>query len=305
MYRSEINIKHSNRSHLYWGIDKATGEVVGIDDVRSRGLNCNCKCAACNGDFIARKGEKNKHHFAHQSNYECVYANEIAVYLFVKMVFASYQTIEAPEIPVKIGSRTEIAKNNWDARVGEVYYQCDPEQYPPLLVAELDNTPTRIILLFGKYYTEDDIVLLKQEACEKGWDCLSISFPRITEQKSINPDLMRLGVQGNIQGKTWIHNAREARWQHRLQENAVTPPQTMPASWGTAYECPIHKREREGRYYARPEDCSRCAFNYTLVPKCKCLAMNGIQHLRDIKLPIEQRMESIQKCKKKTMSGIY
>lgn len=46
MYRSEINIKHSNRSHLYWGIDKATGEVVGIDDVRSRGLNCNCKCAA-------------------------------------------------------------------------------------------------------------------------------------------------------------------------------------------------------------------------------------------------------------------
>ena len=60
----------------------------------------------------------------------------------------------------------------------------------------------------------------------------------------------------------------------------------------------IHKREREGRYYARPEDCSRCAFNYTLVPKCKCLAMNGIQHLRDIKLPIEQRMESIQKLQK-------
>lgn len=56
---------------------------------------------------------------------------------------------------------------------------------------------------------------------------------------------MRLGVQGNIQGKTWIHNAREARWQHRLQENAVTPPQTMPASWGTAYECPIHKAESE------------------------------------------------------------
>ena len=33
MYQSAISIKHSNRSHLYWGIDKATGEVVGIDDV--------------------------------------------------------------------------------------------------------------------------------------------------------------------------------------------------------------------------------------------------------------------------------
>ena len=29
--------------------------------------------------FIARKGDKNKQHFSHQSNYECVYANEIAI----------------------------------------------------------------------------------------------------------------------------------------------------------------------------------------------------------------------------------
>ena len=45
--------------------------------------------------FVAATGEQaNKHHFAHQSNYECVYANEIAVYLFVKMVFASYHRIK-------------------------------------------------------------------------------------------------------------------------------------------------------------------------------------------------------------------
>ena len=98
MYQSAISIKHSNRSHLYWGIDKATGEVIGIDDVSSRGLNCNCKCAACGGDFIARKGEKNKHHFAHQSNYECVYANEIALYLYVKKVLSGCLQVELPEI---------------------------------------------------------------------------------------------------------------------------------------------------------------------------------------------------------------
>lgn len=153
MYQSVISIKHSNRSHLYWGIDKATGEVVGIDDVSSRGLNCNCKCAACGGDFIARKGEKNKHHFAHQSNYECVYANEIALYLYVKKVLSGCLRVELPEIPVKIGARTELAREKYVAAVGEVFYACEPEQYPPLLVAELDNQPTRIILAFEKTST--------------------------------------------------------------------------------------------------------------------------------------------------------
>lgn len=93
---SILNIKHLNRSHLYWGIDKATGDVVDIDEVNVRGLNCNCRCAACKGDFIARKGEKNKHHFAHQSNYECVYANEIAIYLLTKNSWSSSKPLSCP-----------------------------------------------------------------------------------------------------------------------------------------------------------------------------------------------------------------
>ena len=107
MYESNLNIKHSNRSHLYWGIDKATEEIVGIDEIQARGLNCNCKCAACGGDFIAKKGEKNKHHFAHQSNYECVYANEIALYLYVKRLLEWSHSIELPEVPVRIGERAK------------------------------------------------------------------------------------------------------------------------------------------------------------------------------------------------------
>lgn len=56
MYKSIINIKHLNRSHLYWGIDKASGDVVDIDEVTKRGLNCNCRCAACKGDFYRPEG---------------------------------------------------------------------------------------------------------------------------------------------------------------------------------------------------------------------------------------------------------
>ena len=161
MYKSFINIKHLNRSHLYWGIDKASGDVVDIDEVTKRGLNCNCRCAACKGDFIARKGEKNKHHFAHQSNYECVYANEIAIYLLAKKMLGQLGSVELPAVPVKIGQRTELAKESWQASIGEVHYQCEPEQYPPLLIAALDNRPTRIILSFGKYYNTENLEKLR------------------------------------------------------------------------------------------------------------------------------------------------
>lgn len=45
MFRSNVNIKHANKSHLYWGIDKSTGDVVNIDDVAHSKLNGNRKCS--------------------------------------------------------------------------------------------------------------------------------------------------------------------------------------------------------------------------------------------------------------------
>lgn len=298
MYQSTIQIKHTNRSHLYWGIEKATGEIVDIDDVSSRGLNCNCKCAACGGDFIAKKGEKNKHHFAHQSNYECIYANEIALYLYVKKILLDCRQIELPEITVKIGTRIELAKEKHTASVGKVFYACDPEQYPPLLIADLDKRPTRIILAFGKYYTDEDYLTLKAEAKEKEWDCLAISLPKILGRESIHPALIRQSVIGRSLEKCWIQNALAERWNQRLKDAAVVPEQPFPRSWGVAYLCPIHKQKREENYYARPADCDGCLFNLSVYPAVKCLAAKGIRNLRDFMIPEEKRMAVIAKMQR-------
>ena len=272
MYQSFLNIKHLNRSHLYWGIDKDTGDVVDIDEVSVRGLSCNCRCAACKGDFIARKGEKDKHHFAHQSNYECVYANEIAIYLMAKRMLEQSGTIQMPSVPVKIGKRTELAKESWAASIGEVHFQCEPEQYPPLLVAVVDNQPTRIILSFGKYYNSEDQELLRREARAESWDCLSIPLPRINDKDSINPIMLHNSLLRCVEEKSWFRNARSDRWKLRLEEAAQKPPQTLPTAWGTTYDCPIHSQHRDGKYYARPQDCEHCSYNLSTYPECKCLA---------------------------------
>lgn len=47
MFKSNVNIKHANKSHLYWGVDKFNGDVVYIGDVAHSGLNGNRKCLAC------------------------------------------------------------------------------------------------------------------------------------------------------------------------------------------------------------------------------------------------------------------
>lgn len=63
------NIKKRSASHIYFGVNKLTGELKHISEVSS-GQKCNCICAACLQPFEARKGTRRRHHFAHVSNYE-------------------------------------------------------------------------------------------------------------------------------------------------------------------------------------------------------------------------------------------
>lgn len=285
MVKSFVNIKHSNRSHLYWGIDKTTGEIVEINQVQNRGLNCNCQCAACKGDFIARKGEINKHHFAHKSNYECVYANEIAIYLLAQKILNAMCEMELPCVTVDIGRRTETAKNTHSQTPSNSYYQCDPEQYPPLLLTTLGHQPTRIILAFGNYYTTADYELLRKEAASYGWDCLSIALPYITDRTSVSYNQLAESLSHQIEGKAWIRNSLQERWLKRLSDAATIPDQHLVNGRYIRYECPIHCQKDGDEFYANISDCDFCAYNLTIDPDCKCLAYRGIKHLHDFTRP--------------------
>lgn len=44
-------------------------QLVSIKQVE-RGLKCDCFCFECGEQVLAKKGEKNEHHFAHISNKE-------------------------------------------------------------------------------------------------------------------------------------------------------------------------------------------------------------------------------------------
>lgn len=297
MYKSNVNIKHANKSHLYWGIDKSTGDVAYINDVVLRGLNCNCKCAACQGDFIAKKGEKNAHHFAHQSNYDCVYANEIAVYLLVEKILANCGNIEVPCVKVRMGQLMFSAKKEGKINVGPVYFHCEPGQYPPLLIAELGGVLTRIVLSFESYYKADDYALLENEARENGWDCLSFKLPRIINEKSINARLIENSVKVGTISKEWIFSELKDGLERQAFEKAKTP-QIIKGRTKNAYACPIHEREYNGLFYAFPSDCEQCYYNCAPDSECRCLAIDGYLNLKDLNASVEKRMERLANLQK-------
>ena len=296
MYSSDINIRHRNKSHLFWGLDKETDEVVYISQVKNRGLNCNCRCAHCGEDFIARLGDVNKHHFAHKSNYECVYSNEIAVYLLAKKLLQSMQTMLIPAAGFYFGSRRDCISNACEAAIGEVYYECDPQQYPPLLLAHINNEPTRMIRS-AKYYTAEDFLLLKREAKAKSWNCLLVDLPRIEDESSISIALLKMSLKGCETDKRWVYHKNASLAHKELQALALTPKAVLPEGHATNYECPLHRQKYNQQYYARPADCDGCPYNLAEYPGCKCLAHIGVQRYRDLQLPLETRMEKVEELR--------
>ena len=297
MYHSDIIIKHRNKSHLFWGLDKDTNEVVYISQVKSRGLHCNCRCAHCGEDFVAKLGNVNKHHFAHKSNYECVYSNEIAVYLLTKKLLQTMQTMLAPTAGFYFGHRRDTVVAAHEAAIGKVYYQCDSQQYPPLLIADIGGMPTRIILAFEKYYTKEDFILLNREARFNGWNCMMIELPRIVDESSVSIALLKMSVKGCESGKHWIYHKTAASALKELRTLAITPAPVLPENQPSNFECPLHRKMYKDRYYAQATDCNNCPYNLAEYPKCMCLAHVGVQQYQDLQKPLDVRLKKIDELR--------
>jgi hypothetical protein len=73
------------------------GDMVSIDTV-SRGLDCNCVCEECETPLVARKGERNQHHFAHYAEPEnCVAARETSIHKFAKGIICKALEVCLPD----------------------------------------------------------------------------------------------------------------------------------------------------------------------------------------------------------------
>lgn len=109
------------------------GKIILIEDlaINERGLNCKCSCPACDGDFIARMGEINIHHFAHSKD-SCdeVLAYTSGLYRMIHQVLGSGNPFYVPALIVaytlpKHGFLSEKNISSYVRIVGEDYYTKD------------------------------------------------------------------------------------------------------------------------------------------------------------------------------------
>lgn len=302
MYRSTINIQHGCLTHLFWGHEQETGEYIHINDVQSNGLACNCQCPVCKGVYIACMGEKNRPYFKHKSKYKCMYTDEIATYLRAKKMLENAAAISLPSISVHFGRRTFKAEG-YTAYIGDIFYHCDEEQYPPLLVAMIDQRPTRIILAFEGYYNSEDFALFMNEAVRNQWDCLVVNMPRVDADDCIRSSQLQSIILDKSSCKSWLHCEQEIYWRRRL-EACSSQPTMVVVEDAEAYACPIHKQLYHEQYFASRSDCEKCQFNLGSSSDCRCAADTGITCISDFDVSEALRQYRVEQLRQENEQAI-
>ena len=286
------DIKKRSASHIYFGVHSESGEIMHISKVPS-GQKCNCVCAACGQPFEARKGSIRRHHFAHVSNYECMYASEVAIYKALAAELEKTDCLTLPPVMLRFPawSKDELLQNAKTVRVDSVEFKCEPLAYPPLLTIKAQGSCLRILLDFNHYYDSEDLASLATEAKNDGYSLLKYAMPKLDEDQEFTPDRI-MTILKNYEKAEWVFSRLEQHWKEKYYAVAIEPE-----GHGSGYHCPISIGRYKGKYSARWVDCAYCRFNVAEPPACLCVAKAGIQKKDDFKRSPEKRTAEIDRIR--------
>ena len=131
-------------------------QLVNIKQVE-RGLACNCYCFECGEPVVARKGEKNEHHFAHSNNKESCHINpEGILHKFAKQVIMEKKCVVLPPIP----ETDETEAKNW--QFSSLVAEQAVGSIRPDLVANTDNEMLFIEVAVTSFVDTDKLNFIKQ-----------------------------------------------------------------------------------------------------------------------------------------------
>lgn len=287
------DIKKRSASHIYFGVHSKSGEIMHISKVPS-GQKCNCVCAACGQPFEARKGSIRRHHFAHVSNYECMYASEVAIYKALAAELEKTDCLPLPPVTLRFPawSKDELLQNVKTVHVDSVEFKCEPLAYPPILMIKVQGSCLRILLDFNHYYDSEDLTALATEAKNEGYSLLKYAMPKLDEDREFTPDRI-MAILQDYKKAEWVFSRLEQHWKEKYYAVAVEPQE-----YGSGYLCPISIGRYKGKYSARWGDCAYCRFNVDEPPACLCVAKAGIQKKEDFKRDLQDRLSDIDKIRR-------
>lgn len=282
------NIMKKTARHIYYGIDAQTGALHHISEVSS-GKQCNCICTFCKQPFEARKGSIRQHHFAHVSNYDCMYSSEVAIYRAFANCLECRKTMKLPAIMLRFPAwnHGEILRESQELLLDSVTFECENFAYPPMLKVRYEQSELRILLNFNYYYDSNDLRELSSAACNENYSILMYHLPSVTTSDNFTPEKLAHELDSTSNAE-WVFSRLEEQWKERYAKYAIEP-----ATHGSGYLCPISIGYYKGKYSARWTDCAYCKFNIALPPGCLCVAKAGIQTHQDFRRSQAERTAAV------------
>lgn len=204
-----------NHTGLYFAIDKETSVIRHISDV-PRGLDCNCICPNCNSVLVAKKGNKQIHHFAHYNAEVCKHGYETSIHLFVKDVLLNCHHFVIPPHnyavnPTKIEFNSVVAEQRYKDII-------------PDITATIGNK-----MLFIEVHVFNAVDKVKQDKIRQyGISTLEIDVRGFGfGTKIFNPKEFANKLVNSIENKHWIYNShyeREKKRQYQARQREKQKP---------------------------------------------------------------------------------
>lgn len=290
---------------LPYGIQN--GKLVSIDEVE-QGLACNCYCKKCKGILIARKGDVNKHHFAHYNIDDCGWTGESEIHLMAKEIIAKSDNIKLPKLYWSYNPDVKIIREERQVKIDEVKLEKKLNDIIPDIIIKSGRKQLLIEIKVSHGVTHKKFRKIKK---------LKLATIEIDARKIVNK-LFNKGdyflkdktfedfLINQTEFKYWIYNPKKEKARAHLIKNYAKKLKIKHFNMSDDMSrmfyvdfCPINKRSwksgfKEGYSYAKiEEDCHQCKYNLgavfplILTKHVKCIGHLKSDHDNDIEFIIK------------------
>lgn len=293
-----------NHSNLIYALKDS--KMVSIDDVES-GLKCQCRCPACGGKLVAKKGNILMHHFAHYSLTTCEYGYETSLNMAAKDILSKEKKFFIPPVYAKFPNCYKKSELISGAKMIKI-------EYVELEKLSDDVIPDVVIYtggkkLFIKIHTMHTITIEKrQEIHDSNISMIEIDLSKQGRIISVE-ELSKILLNDSAE-KTWVYNALEKEIIQKFISAADKYRATLRGCALHIDFCPINRRVWRGKPYANlMNDCIYCEYCISVInnKEILCTGRHLIANLNDFNVPKVDRIknynEKIQKYRKRAFES--
>lgn len=263
------------------------GKPVHISDIPDdeRGLKCGCICSACGRRLMARKGNKNAHHFAHYNGGEC--SLETIIHNTAKSIIMEAGEIHVPDTRFNYNDIVNYHLSGKVIQLSNIQDEKCMDDIQPDIIGYCKGKP----LLIEIYVTHKVDTGKIQKIKHKGISAIEIDLSNIGYDTDIN-ELKQL-VLYKTTNRYWINNVRINELRKRFLSH-IEYKSVFTCSWtekvkfyiyehsdsasfsdmltedyeyrnkvmSFVIDCPIEKNTIDGQSYALVNDCMKCKYKY-------------------------------------------